>query len=248
MAALPNDADAPADADVGREAQREAAADRRSVHGGDDRLGQRPDRLRKRCHRLLEAEPVDGRVVGVEHARPEVAQVDPGAEAAPGAGQHDGADGAVVARSATHAAVQLAEQLLVDGVQPLGTVEPEQRDAVVGVLDGERGHRAHTRSMIVAVPMPPPVHIVTRPVVRSRRSSSSRSVPISMAPVAPIGWPSAIAPPLTLTRSGSRPRSRIVFSGTAANASLISQRSMSPICHRPPSPGSAPRPDPVRSA
>ena len=52
---------------------------------------------------------------------------------------------------------------------------------------------------------------------------------MSMAPVAPIGWPRAIAPPLTLTRSGSRSRSRIVLSGTAANASLISQRSMSPV-------------------
>ena len=51
---------------------------------------------------------------------------------------------------------------------------------------------------------------------------------MSIAPVAPIGWPSAIAPPLTFTRSGSRPRSRIVFSGTAANASLTSQRSTSP--------------------
>ena len=44
-----------------------------------------------------------------------------------------------------------------------------------------------TRSTMVAVPMPPPVHIVTSPVVRSRRSISSRTVPIRMAPVAPIG-------------------------------------------------------------
>ena len=50
---------------------------------------------------------------------------------------------------------------------------------------------------------------------------------MSMAPVAPIGWPSAIAPPFTFTRSGSSSRSRIVLSGTAANASLTSHRSMS---------------------
>ena len=34
-----------------------------------------------------------------------------------------------------------------------------------------------------------------------------------MAPVAPSGWPSAIAPPFTLTRSGSMSRRRIVLQG-----------------------------------
>ena len=47
------------------------------------------------------------------------------------------------------------------------------------------------------------------------------------APEAPIGWPSATAPPLTLTLSSSMPSRRIEFSVTEANASLISQRSMS---------------------
>ena len=41
------------------------------------------------------------------------------------------------------------------------------------------------------------------------------------APEAPIGWPSAIAPPLTLTFSGSTPRSAVDARPTAANASLI---------------------------
>ena len=50
------------------------------------------------------------------------------------------------------------------------------------------------------------------------------------APDAPIGCPSATAPPLTLTRSSSMPSMRIEFSVTEANASLISQRSMSPGC------------------
>ena len=84
-----------ADADVGRQAQREAATDCRPVDRGDDRLGQRSDRLRERGHRLLEAQAVDGGSGGVEHARPEVAQVDAGAEAPPGAGEHDDADVAV---------------------------------------------------------------------------------------------------------------------------------------------------------
>ena len=47
------------------------------------------------------------------------------------------------------------------------------------------------------------------------------------APLAPIGWPSAIAPPLTLTLSSSTPSMRIELSATDANASLISNRSMS---------------------
>ena len=42
------------------------------------------------------------------------------------------------------------------------------------------------------------------------------------APVAPIGWPRAIAPPLGLTFSSSRPRSSMTASACAANASLSS--------------------------
>ena len=47
------------------------------------------------------------------------------------------------------------------------------------------------------------------------------------APLMPIGWPSAIAPPLTLTFSGSTPSSRVETMPTAAKASLISTRSRS---------------------
>ena len=47
------------------------------------------------------------------------------------------------------------------------------------------------------------------------------------APEAPIGWPSATAPPLTLTLSSSIPSIRIELSVTEANASLISHRSTS---------------------
>ena len=49
------------------------------------------------------------------------------------------------------------------------------------------------------------------------------------APVMPNGWPSAIAPPLTLSFSSSIPRSRAEGSTCAANASLISTRSTSSI-------------------
>ena len=47
--------------------------------------------------------------------------------------------------------------------------------------------QSQTRSMIIACAIPPPVHIVTSPVLRSLRSSSSSIVPISMEPVAAIG-------------------------------------------------------------
>ena len=46
------------------------------------------------------------------------------------------------------------------------------------------------------------------------------------APEAPIGCPSATAPPLTLTRSSSIPSIRIDEITTDANASLISHRSI----------------------
>ena len=57
---------------------------------------------------------------------------------------------------------------------------------------------------------------------RRVRSSSCSSVVISFAPVQPSGWPSAIAPPFTLSFSGSAPESRSHASGTDANASLTS--------------------------
>jgi hypothetical protein len=50
---------------------------------------------------------------------------------------------------------------------------------------------------------------------------------VSFAPVAPSGWPSAIAPPFTFTMVGSMSSSRITASACAANASLNSMSFMS---------------------
>src|SRR3989304_963866 len=50
---------------------------------------------------------------------------------------------------------------------------------------------------------------------------------IRRAPLMPRGWPSATAPPFTLTLSGSRPSSRMTTIDWLANASLSSIRSMS---------------------
>ena len=52
-------------------------------------------------------------------------------------------------------------------------------------------------------------------------------VPVIMAPVAPSGWPIAMAPPLTLSFSSGMFRSFWNFSTTDANASFSSNRSMS---------------------
>src|SRR4051795_2931864 len=86
-----------------------------------------------------------------------------------------------------------------------------------------------TRSISVPVPRPPPQHIVTKPIDLSERSISCSSVVIRRAPVEPSGCPRAIAPPLTFTRSMSGLCSRCQAATTGANASLISNRSMSLI-------------------
>src|SRR5215213_9775721 len=87
--------------------------------------------------------------------------------------------------------------------------------------------RHDNRSRIPAAPMPPPTHIVTIPYRPLRRSNSRRMLAVSFAPVQPSGWPRAIAPPLTLTFSGSSPNVLITASDCAANASFNSITSMS---------------------
>ena len=64
---------------------------------------------------------------------------------------------------------------------------------------------------------------------RRRGGLSSRSrVSARRVPDMPIGWPRAMAPPLTLTTSSPMPRSAIDARPTAAKASLSSNRSTSP--------------------
>ena len=60
-----------------------------------------------------------------------------------------------------------------------------------------------------------------------RRRSSQTRVVISRAPEQPSGWPSAIAPPLTLSRSSSIPSSPALASTWEANASFSSISSIS---------------------
>ena len=79
----------------------------------------------------------------------------------------------------------------------------------------------------MAMPMPPPMHNVARPFLALRFCISNSSVVSTRAPEAPIGWPMAMAPPLTLTLEVSQPRSLLTAQACAANASLASIRSRS---------------------
>ena len=56
---------------------------------------------------------------------------------------------------------------------------------------------------INASPCPPPPHNAAAPVWSPRLFNSCATVSTRRAPLAPIGWPRATAPPLTLTRSSS---------------------------------------------
>src|SRR6266576_4355603 len=83
------------------------------------------------------------------------------------------------------------------------------------------------RSMIAAIPWPPPMQSEASPYLPPRSRSSYASVSASRAPDAPSGWPSAMAPPFTFVLFRSRPRSFSTARYCVANASLISTRSMS---------------------
>src|SRR5690606_34432356 len=93
---------------------------------------------------------------------------------------------------------------LQDAGHPFRRDEPEARHAVAAGLIVESGFvhgLPHTRSTIMAPAIPAAAHKETRPTPSPRASSSSSTVPTSIAPVAPSGWPMAIAPPATLTFS-----------------------------------------------
>src|SRR3954462_9970656 len=85
---------------------------------------------------------------------------------------------------------------------------------------GDRGGRQAGTRRISASPCPPPPHNEAAPTPPPRRRSSSSSGSAIRAPDAPMGWPRAIAPPLTLTRSRSMPSSRVDWIATDAKASL----------------------------
>ena len=83
------------------------------------------------------------------------------------------------------------------------------------------------RSMIVAMPMPPPMHIVTSAVVLFGRSSSSSSGAHQHGAGRAERMTERDRAAVDVDPRRIDAESRITLSGTAANASLISQRSMS---------------------
>src|SRR5260370_441176 len=80
---------------------------------------------------------------------------------------------------------------------------------------------------MVAIPCPAPMHMVARPKRALRSCMAWIKVVAMRAPLAPNGWPIAIAPPRILTFSGSSFKSLMTARVWAAKASLISIRSIS---------------------
>ena len=97
----------------------------------------------------------------------------------------------------------------------IGCVEVAQHDVVAGCANtwamplpmvpapSDRDHGAIVvttpSSTASATPLPPPRHSVAMPRFLPRSASAWSSVVSTRAPLAPIGWPSATAPPFTLT-------------------------------------------------
>src|SRR5690606_21319071 len=112
---------------------------------------------------------------------------------------------------------------------------PCRRQALEPV--GLHGRMRYSASKMPAAPMPVPTHIVTMPYLPPVRRRPCTRVAVRIAPVAPKGWPSAIAPPRGLILSGSSSRSRMTASDWAAKASFSSIQSRS--CWRMPLAASA---------
>src|SRR5579862_892715 len=80
----------------------------------------------------------------------------------------------------------------------------------------------HASSMAIAVASPPPMQSDATPRLPPRLRSAPIRVTRMRAPDAPIGWPSAQAPPCTFTLSCGSRCSFIAAMATTAKASLIS--------------------------
>src|SRR4051794_28985981 len=111
-----------------------------------------------------------------------------------------------------HRLPDLPEHALADAIAVLGAeaeaVDPSATARLVALALQEA--RQLSRSSTIAMPGPPPTHIVSRLTVLSWYCSELTSVVVMRAPVTPNGGPTAIAPPLTLSLSpnGSMPMPR----------------------------------------
>src|SRR5262245_16174526 len=123
----------------------------------------------------------------------------------------------------------VAKLLRVDALLDLGrpVVRVDEPVDVPAQTKAELEVALAHRSKRAACPWPTPTQSVASPYFPPRRLSSWSSVTTSRAPLIPRGCPSAIAPPLTFTFSGSRPSSRITTRLCEAKASFSSTRSRS---------------------
>ena len=140
-----------------------------------------------------------------------------------------GASAAITSRSAggrPRRARSAARRRAGDPPWPTRPGRGRRRSARHAVQAGGGQAVAGTRTMR-ASPWPPPPHRAAAPTPPPRRCSSSARCRAMRAPDMPIGWPRAMAPPLTLTLSTSMPSSLAEARPTAAKASLISTRSRS---------------------
>ena len=106
-------------------------------------------------------------------------------------------------------------------------LDGQDKPGVTGISSGNRPQPPGLRPPRSPSPSPRRrrCRATATPRFRPRARRAPSSVTRMRAPEAPIGWPSAQAPPLTLTFSCGRPRSRIAAIATTAKASLISNRS-----------------------
>ena len=129
-------------------------------------------------------------------------------------------DEALAATSSILRATALASPPRVDRRKSEGEARVEPRLRVVD---------RQMRSRIDAVASEPPQHMLMRARLPSRRSSSCRAVVMRRLPGGAHRWPSAMAPPLTLSLSMSGSCTWAHDMTTEAKASLTSNRSMSAI-------------------
>src|SRR4029450_13957777 len=112
------------------------------------------------------------------------------------------------------------------------------RDAPTHLPRADHEHvlECHARSIYTsrssASPCPPPEQMAASPRPPPLRRSPEIIVPRIRSPDAPIGWPSATAPPFTFTFSGSASSILAELSTTEENASFNSTRSTPSIFFR----------------
>ncbi len=153
------------DAQVARQRQRQATAVRGPVHRRHHDLRCRPEMLGQVGHeRLTGRARGEVRVLARRRRRPEVLQVEPGAEAATRAGEH-GDLAALVGGDGVERVVQVTDQLERDRVEAVGAVEADDAHRLARLFEGDG---AHSTQEIAAKSTWPVVIAAVNPASTSR--------------------------------------------------------------------------------